>query len=285
MARTKRRGDAGNLFPDGPPVSLMQYVLGGDILFVVGSFLSPMDNLPEDYQLCITDIAGCIRVLAHMASVSHAWNVFVRKSTGGFNQLLQRLQTRPPPRDTMDGGYRLYKFVASRIDMYPAQPREFMQILGTISANAQELMEYITISKADDPSHWMALPAAESNSLKIGCHRKIALHLIGSHVISDDFTSSPFCNEVNRRLHEHDHSAFDPDLVPINIIHRRIVGYLALHSEAQIRGVDQVPLLSSSHFYWNRRLVKALTPQGRADILHVLLRDQIIATREAGLDE
>ena len=204
-----------------------------------------MHESPGTYGVCISR-------LERVCSQEHWWIQPDTATTADAS----------PPRDTMDGGYRLYKFIASRIDMYPAQPREFMQILGTISANAPELMEYITISKADDPAHWMALPAAESNNLKIGCHRKIALHLIGSHVISDDFASSPFCNEVNRRLQEHDHSAFDPDLVPTNIIHRRIVGYLALHSEAQIRGLDQVPLLPSSHFYWNHTLVKALTPQG-----------------------
>ena len=146
-------------------------------------------------------------------------------------------------------------------------------------------MEYFRIATTDNiPSHLMALPSAEGHSLKLSCHRKIALHLIGSHVIGD-IGRSPLCNEVTRRLEARDHSAFDPDLEPINITHRRIVGYLALHKKAQVRGLGQVPLLSSNHYNWNRTLVKALTPHGRADILHVLLQDVITAAREAGLEE
>jgi hypothetical protein len=88
-----------------------------------------------------------------------------------------------------------------------------------------------------------------------------------------------------RRLEEGDHSAFDPDLHPTDIIHRRIVGYHALHKAAQARGLGQMPLLSSNHDQWNRTIVKALTPQGRADILYVILQDLITAARDAGLDE
>jgi hypothetical protein len=160
----------------------------------------------------------------------------------------------------------------------------FLQILGTISASAAGLVEYIQIAQTDDPSHWMALPAAEGANLKLDCHRNIALHLIGSHVIGD-IGSSPFCDEVTRRLEERDHSAFDPDLDPTDIIHRRIVGYHALHKEAQARGLGKMPLLSSNHDQWNRTLVKALTPQGRADILHVILQDLITAARDIAIDE
>jgi hypothetical protein len=290
MARVKRRGDiAANLFPDpAPPLSPMQRVLGDHrgTLRAIVSFLCPViDDLPEDYQLCITDIAPCMRVLARMASVSIAWNAFVHEHIGRFNQILHKLETGFPPHGTMDGGYRLYKFLTCRISAYPGRPREFLQILGTISASAEGLMEYVRIATTDNtPSHWLALPSAEGHTFKLSRHRKIALHLIGSHVIGD-IGSSPFCNEVTRRLDARDHSAFDPDLEPINIIHRRIVGYLALHNEAQVRGLGQVPLLSSNHGNWNRTLVKALTPHGRSAILHVLLQDVITAAREAGLDD
>jgi hypothetical protein len=225
-----------------------------------------------------------MRPLVGMASVSKSWNEFVHKNMGRFNQILQRLETRFPPHGTMDGGYRLYKFVASRISAYPAQPRAFLQILGTISASAVGLVEYIQIAQADDPSYWMALPAAEGPNLMLDWHRNIALHVIGSHVIGD-IGSSPFCDEVTRRLEEGDHSAFAPDLHPTEIIHRRIVGYHALHKAAQARGLGQMPLLSSNHDQWNRTIVEALTPQGRADILDVILQDLITAARDAGLDE
>jgi hypothetical protein len=285
MATKRDRNIAADLFPDRPPLSLMHCVWGGDTLRTIVSFLCPViDDLPEDYQLCITDIAAFMRFLARMASVSKAWNGFVHKNIGGFNQILKGLQTRSPPHGTMDGGYRLYRFLALRISAYPAQPRAFLQILGTISATAAGLVEYIQIAQADDPSHWMALHAAEGPNLKLDCHRNIALHLIGSHVIGD-IGSSPFCAEVTRRLEERDHSAFDPDLHPAEIIHRRIVGYHALHKEAQTRGLGQIPLLSSNHDQWNRTIVKALTPQGRADILQLILQDLITAARDAGLDD
>jgi hypothetical protein len=285
MAANKFSGDiAVRPFSDGPALPRTQCISGGETLFAIASFLCPLDNLPEDFPLCITDIAPWMRSLARMASVCHAWKVFVHQNIGRFNQILRRLETHPPPRSTMDGGYRLYRFVASKINKFPAQPREFLQILGTVSASAEGLMDYIKISKVNDPSHWMALPATEGHILKLKRHRDIALHLIGSHVIDDDHAGS-FCTEVTRRLEERDHSAFDPSLCPINIIRRRIVGYLTLHREARRLRLDQVPLLSSNHFYWNRTLVKALTPEGRADILHVLLLDQITAARDAGLDE
>jgi hypothetical protein len=184
----------------------------------------------------------------------------------------------------MDGVYRLHTFISSRITAYPNQPREFLQILGTVSTSAEGLMEDIKISASDDPSHCMALPAAQCHILKLHCHPNIAQHIIGWHVIGD-IASSSFCNEVTRRLAARDHSAFDPDFDPVGIIRRRIVGYLASHKEAQSRGLGQALRLSSDQHHWNSTLVKALTSDGRADILHALLQDMITAARDSGLDE
>jgi hypothetical protein len=249
-----------------------------DVLFVISSFLIPMDDLSEDHKLCITDITACVRFLANMASTSHAWNAYVHKSIGRFNLILHRLKTRAPPKNTMDGAYQLYKFVSNRIAEFPKRSRVFLQILGIMSVTAQGLVKYIKRSEAGAASHWMALPPVRGGrELQIDCHRQLAVHLIGSHVIGD-VKNSPFCNEVTRRLQTGDHSAFDKDLLPINIIDRRIAGYQALLREARTYGLSQVSLLPSDFFHWNRTLVTALTLQGRADILNVLLQHPIIVT-------
>jgi hypothetical protein len=135
-------------------------------------------------------------------------------------------------------------------------------------------------SELRDAQRWdrMALPPVRGGSeLEIDCHRQLAIHLIGSHVIGD-IQSSPFCNEVTRRLQTGDHSAFDTDLLPLNIINRRIDGYQALRRDARTYGLSLESLLPNNHFSWNKTLVKALTLQGRAGIMNVLLRHPITAT-------
>jgi hypothetical protein len=149
----------------------------------------------------------------------------------------------------------------------------------------QVLRDYITIcqTECDNPSDLMALPSADD--AKNNCDRSISLHLIGSHVVGEDYSLSGFCNDVTRRLQQRDHSAFDPSVIPSNIVRQRISGYLALYREGQDLGLGRVPLLSNNFFQWNRTLVKALTPAGREAILHVLLQDHCTSLREAGLVE
>jgi hypothetical protein len=269
-----------------PPMALIQCVLGGgDTLFTITSFLTP--NIPEEYPLCITDIAPMMQFLAQMAAVSRSWNKFVHQNKGGFDRILYRLQKQHPTK-AMDGGYRLLKWVANRIGAFPNHTREFLQILGIISASADELMQYIAVCKAgENPGHYLALPPADD--LESNCDRAIALHLLGSHVIGEDYSRSPFCNEVTRRLQDNEHSAFDARVIPSTLVHQRIVGYLTLHKEAHHLGVvgqvGQVPLLSNNVFQWNKTVENALTPQGREKVLHLLLQDQSTSAREAGLVE
>jgi hypothetical protein len=123
---------------DRPDVVIpaMPRVLLGDTLFAIASFVGP--NIADQDPLCITDIKPLMQVFAQMASVCHAWNGFVLHNTGAFDKILHRLRTHSPT-DVMDGGYRLYKFVSGRIDAFPSHSREFLQILGTLSASACEL--------------------------------------------------------------------------------------------------------------------------------------------------
>ena len=266
--------------PPHVAIPAMSRVLVGDTLFAIAGFVTP--NISDQYPLCIFDIKPMMTVFAQMASVSHAWNRFVLHNTGGFDKILHRLQTHSPTA-VMDGGYRLYKFVANRIDAFPNHSREFLQILGTLSASANELRDYITICQAecDNPADLMAL--ASGDDVKSNCDRSISLHLIGSHAVGEDYSVSGFCNDVTRRLQQRDHSAFDPNVIPSNIVRQRIAGYLALYREAQDLGLRRVPLLSNNFFQWNRTLGKALTPAGREAILHVLLQDHCTSSREAGL--
>jgi hypothetical protein len=201
--------------PPHVAIPAMSRVLVGDTLFAIAGFVGP--NIPDQSPLCITDIKPMMRVFAQMASVSHAWNRCVLQNMGGFDKILHPLQTHSPT-DVMDGGYRLYKFVATQIDAFPNHhSREFLQILGTLSASDNELREYITIcqTECDNPSDLMALPSADD--VKNNCDRSISLHLIGSHVVGENYLLSVFCNDVTRRLQQRDHSAFDPTVISSNI--------------------------------------------------------------------
>ena len=264
--------------PPHVAIPAMSRVLVGDTLFAIAGFVTP--NISDQYPLCITDIKPMMGVFAQMASVSHAWNRFVLHNTGGFDKILHRLQTHSPTA-VMDGGYRLYKFVSNRIDAFPNHSREFLQILRTLSASAQELMDYIHVCRDDDnPGHLMALPSGDD--VKGNCDRSLSLHLIGSHVIGEDYLLSRFCADVTRRLQQHDHSGFAPDVLPSTIVHQRIVGYLVLYKEVQDMGLGPVQLRSNNLFQWNTTLRQALTAVGRDTILQVLLQDHCTSAREAG---
>jgi hypothetical protein len=245
-------------------------ITADDTLFLVVGFVVP--NIYEECPLCITDIRPMMRTLAQMASVCRAWNGFVLHHNSGFDKMLHRLQTRSPT-EAMDGGYRLFKFVATRIGAFPNHSREWLQILGTLSASAAELMHFSQRCKDDDdPVHLMALPSGDD--VRGNSDRCISLHLIGSHVIGEDYSLSGFCNDVTRRLQQHDHSAFNPNVIPTTIVHQRILGYLTLHKEAQGLDLDlgQVPLLSNNVFQWDKTLRQALTAVGREAILQVHLQ-------------
>jgi hypothetical protein len=259
--------------------AMSRVLAGGDTLFAIATFLGPSLN----DGLCIIDIKPMMMTLAQMSVVCRTWNAFVHHTTDRwFDTILHHLQTHSPAPDCMRGGYRLYKFLASRITAFPQNhSREFLQILGTLSASAQELMDYIHVCRDDDnPEHLMALPSGDD--VKGNCDRSLSLHLIGSHVIGEDYLLSRFCADVTRRLQQHDHSGFAPDVLPSTIVHQRIVGYLVLYKEVQDMGLGPVQLRSNNLFQWNTTLRQALTAVGRDTILQVLLQDHCTSAREAG---
>jgi hypothetical protein len=127
-------------------------------------------------------------------------------------------------------------------------------------------MDYIHVCRDDDnPGHLMALPSGDD--VTGNCDRSLSLHLIGSHAIGEDYSLSKFCADVTRRLKQHDHSGFAPNIIPNTIVHQRIVGYLVLYKEVQDMGLGRVQLLSNNVFQWNTTLRQALTPVSRDAIL------------------